>query len=156
MATGRNDPCPCGSGKKFKHCHEGKKSISKGMIALLAGIAAVAAVGIIASITDRTPAGTSPAPAAAANPNPMSPGKPQPPGPVPAGKVWSVEHGHWHDINPAAGAQPGAQPPGGRQTIQIGNPPAGTAKAPVPQPPGPVPAGKVWSPEHGHWHDAPR
>jgi preprotein translocase subunit SecA len=18
---GRNDPCPCGSGKKFKHCH---------------------------------------------------------------------------------------------------------------------------------------
>ena len=23
--TGRNDPCPCGSGKKYKHCH-GKKS----------------------------------------------------------------------------------------------------------------------------------
>ena len=21
------------------------------------------------------------------------------------------------------------------------------------QPPGPAPAGKVWSPEHGHWHD---
>jgi len=20
-APGRNDPCPCGSGKKFKHCH---------------------------------------------------------------------------------------------------------------------------------------
>jgi len=19
--TGRNDPCPCGSGKKYKHCH---------------------------------------------------------------------------------------------------------------------------------------
>jgi len=19
--AGRNDPCPCGSGKKFKHCH---------------------------------------------------------------------------------------------------------------------------------------
>jgi len=19
--TGRNDPCPCGSGSKFKHCH---------------------------------------------------------------------------------------------------------------------------------------
>jgi hypothetical protein len=19
--TGRNDPCPCGSGRKFKHCH---------------------------------------------------------------------------------------------------------------------------------------
>ena len=22
--TGRNDPCPCGSGKKFKHCHGGE------------------------------------------------------------------------------------------------------------------------------------
>jgi uncharacterized protein YecA (UPF0149 family) len=25
--TGRNDPCPCGSGQKFKHCH-GRESIS--------------------------------------------------------------------------------------------------------------------------------
>jgi uncharacterized protein len=22
--TGRNDPCPCGSGRKFKHCHDRK------------------------------------------------------------------------------------------------------------------------------------
>ncbi|MEO7938530.1 MAG: SEC-C metal-binding domain-containing protein [Burkholderiaceae bacterium] len=21
--VGRNEPCPCGSGKKFKHCHGG-------------------------------------------------------------------------------------------------------------------------------------
>ena len=26
--TGRNDPCPCGSGQKFKHCH-GRESISQ-------------------------------------------------------------------------------------------------------------------------------
>ncbi len=25
MKIGRNDPCPCGSGKKFKKCHEGKE-----------------------------------------------------------------------------------------------------------------------------------
>jgi hypothetical protein len=25
--------------------------------------------------------------------------------------------------------------------------------APYPQPPGEVPEGKVWSPEHGHWHN---
>jgi hypothetical protein len=25
MKAGRNDPCPCGSGKKFKKCHMGKK-----------------------------------------------------------------------------------------------------------------------------------
>jgi preprotein translocase subunit SecA len=24
--VGRNDPCPCGSGKKFKHCHEGREA----------------------------------------------------------------------------------------------------------------------------------
>ena len=22
---GRNDPCPCGSGKKYKNCHAGKE-----------------------------------------------------------------------------------------------------------------------------------
>lgn len=26
---------------------------------------------------------------------------------------------------------------------------------PAPQPPGEVPPGKVWSTEHGHWHDVP-
>ena len=25
-AIGRNDPCPCGSGKKFKHCHMGREN----------------------------------------------------------------------------------------------------------------------------------
>jgi hypothetical protein len=25
MNIGRNDPCPCGSGKKYKKCCEGKK-----------------------------------------------------------------------------------------------------------------------------------
>ncbi|MDA8111892.1 MAG: SEC-C metal-binding domain-containing protein [Nitrospiraceae bacterium] len=24
--VGRNDPCPCGSGKKFKKCHGAKKT----------------------------------------------------------------------------------------------------------------------------------
>ena len=24
--SGRNDPCPCGSGRKFKHCHWGRRS----------------------------------------------------------------------------------------------------------------------------------
>ena len=25
IKTGRNDPCPCGSGKKFKKCHMGRE-----------------------------------------------------------------------------------------------------------------------------------
>jgi hypothetical protein len=28
ISPSRNDPCPCGSGKKFKHCHLGQKPIS--------------------------------------------------------------------------------------------------------------------------------
>ena len=28
--VGRNDPCPCGSGKKFKKCCEGKKKQVQG------------------------------------------------------------------------------------------------------------------------------
>ena len=27
--TGRNDPCPCGSGKKFKRCHGGMKPAAR-------------------------------------------------------------------------------------------------------------------------------
>lgn len=64
-------------------------------------------------------------------------GIPQPPGAAPLGKVWSPEHGHWHDLSDLL--------PGSTQTqVQL-----------TPQPPGPVPPGKVWFPEHGHWHDAP-
>lgn len=78
------------------------------------------------------------------SPPPTSPAftpKPQPPGPVPDGKVWSQEHGHWHDAAPAAPAMAS-----GPVTPQF---------TPAPRPPGPAPAGKVWSEEHGHWHDAP-
>src|SRR3712207_5365730 len=37
---GRNDLCPCGSGKKFKHCHEGREGE---LFALLQGRGATAA-----------------------------------------------------------------------------------------------------------------
>ena len=29
MKVGRNDPCPCGSGKKYKHCCYAKDSVKK-------------------------------------------------------------------------------------------------------------------------------
>ncbi|MER2236841.1 MAG: SEC-C metal-binding domain-containing protein, partial [Psychrobacillus sp.] len=28
MTVGRNDPCPCGSGKKYKKCHGAKDVVS--------------------------------------------------------------------------------------------------------------------------------
>jgi hypothetical protein len=50
---------------------------------------------------------------------------------------------------------------GGTPTPSINFAPPATAApqqnqyTPAPQPPGEVPPGKVWSVEHGHWHDAP-
>lgn len=176
MRVGRNEPCNCGSGKKYKNCCEGKSQLPKGLMLAVAGVATFGALGLIPLLmrkddassriagTPATPSGTS-APAAgaasAAVPAPAATGTPgaaQPPGPVPPGKVWSAEHGHWHDANPtspiqisgpgAAAVSTGMAPP----TAPLAD--LAASGPPKPQPPGPAPAGKVWSPEHGHWHDA--
>ncbi len=34
---GRNDPCPCGDGRKFKHCHYGPRTSGLESIATAAG-----------------------------------------------------------------------------------------------------------------------
>ena len=94
----------------------------------------------------------------------------------PPGKVWSPEHGHWHDaptaINPnPSGSSAGITPPPGPEPEgKIWSPEHGhwhdaptvinpTSPEPstelIPQPPGEVPDGKIWSPEHGHWHNSP-
>jgi hypothetical protein len=151
MRVGRNEPCPCGSRKKFKSCCEGKGRVPKGLLALLAAFAVIAAVAFFprgdeestSSVSSR-PAGTS---TRTARPGPQ-------PGPAPPGKVWSVEHGHWHDIGASPTTSPAASPIRIEQTS--GAPLTPTVGANVPQPAGPVPPGKVWSPEHGHWHDAPK
>lgn len=129
--------------------------MSKGLIALLVAIAAIAAVGIypmIASSRAKKDA------AAAVFPAPAQAPRPQP-GVAPPGKVWSPEHGHWHD---AGAAQGGLSATSTQSPIKIeqSTGPAGPtgSTAPitvsVPKPPGEAPPGKVWSPEHGHWHDA--
>lgn len=249
MKPGRNESCPCGSGKKYKNCHEERQNnplLSRGTIALIVPLALLFGFAIFASLkrpdeaaTTRTVAATAPVSSPGSTPlNAVAaPGSqqaftpaPQPPGLAPAGKVWSVEHGHWHNAAPAgAGANgiqvstqqipltdeqianlkrldamprssnlpvapanapiaasarlsippvatpPGkvwsrehahfhdVQPAGGvnsvrvlGQTVDMNS---GAATAPVlkpgPQPAGRVPPGKVWSTEHGHWHDAP-
>ncbi len=103
MKTGRNEPCPCGSGKKFKQCcaKKGTPSYRLWNLALLllaAVLLAAVAVAIYSASTEERVA--------------------------PPGKVWSEEHGHWHDANSNL------------------------------RPLGLAPEGKVWSEEHGHWHDA--
>lgn len=161
--TGRNQTCPCGSGKKYKNCCQkrrflqNKKQQNKVIFGVL-GIVAVIAAAVVFSKNNsatsiqqqplapssRQSAGTLPG----SNSTPKTGYTPQPPGPAPAGKVWSPEHGHWHDI-------PGTTPTSTPLTTTSNVAPSVQSKQLTPQPPGPVPEGKVWSPEHGHWHDAP-
>lgn len=153
MRVGRNEPCPCGSGRKSKQCCGGRASrkFPVGLAILLAAMGLLAAAGAISAFVGRDdkPAAAS----RAAAPRNGVPGSPQP-GPAPAGKVWSVEHGHWHDAAPRRATGGPAQNP-----IRIEatpGPSSARTTAPIkvnrPQP-GPAPEGKVWSPEHGHWHD---
>ncbi len=126
---------------KYKSCciGKGRSGFSKGIIALIIAIAVIAAIGLLPSVTGDKAKQAGPVPAASSTP------VAQPPGPAPVGKVWSAEHGHWHDASPVQVA------PAGQQPAMMQPPPAPVA--PTPQPPGPAPAGKVWSAEHGHWHD---
>lgn len=78
---GRNEPCHCGSGKKYKNCHLKSEDNTKGknkVFILLALLILFAIMGVlIANMNDKNYSGA--------------------PGPAPEGKVWSAEHGHWHD-----------------------------------------------------------
>jgi hypothetical protein len=156
MAVSRNDPCPCGSGLKYKRCHEGQ-DVAKprrsgvwtlALLVLLVAVGAAAVVIGIARSPDISPRRRvwspehghwheEPAPGRSASerrldPHAVTPDglRPVPLGTPPPGKVWSPEHGHWHDV---------ARSDGNLSSVPLGTPPPG----------------KVWSPEHGHWHDAP-
>jgi hypothetical protein len=167
-----NDPCPCGSGKKFKRCcaledQTVKSKRRRNRILSYAGIV-VGVGGLVLLMVYNTTASQRPTPA----PVPLRPASNSsvpgaaPPGAAPPGKVWSVEHGHWHDApaTPAPATNftpalppPGEAPPGKVWSVEHGHwhdAPDAAAAAPAPQPPGEAPPGQVWSEEHGHWHDA--
>ena len=74
-SAGRNDLCPCGSGKKFKKCCAGKNQTSWGTLAMAAVLLAIVVGGIFAVVTSfGDDAGAAAVP----------------------GRVWSPEHGHYH------------------------------------------------------------
>jgi hypothetical protein len=52
--AGRNDACPCGSGKKFKKCCELKQASSRGNTMLLVVVGLLIAGGLAAGITSLT------------------------------------------------------------------------------------------------------
>lgn len=79
---GRNESCHCGSGKKYKNCHqqvEEQKGPNKSKL-IIGGLIAIGIFIII--ITTYFNSQSS---------------KNQAPGEAPEGKVWSPEHEHWHD-----------------------------------------------------------
>ena len=74
--VGRNDPCSCGRGKKYKHCCARKESqLSPTAWIAIVGVALAALAAILFSFTTDTPL-------TSVN--------------CPPGQVWSVEHGHCH------------------------------------------------------------
>jgi hypothetical protein len=110
MKVGRNDRCPCGSGKKYKQCcgpAEDARSKRRSTYAMVATavVLALGIGGIVVLISSES---------------------------GPSNRVWSAEHGHWHDAN----------------GVELGR----SSSMPGARPTGPAPAGKVWSAEHGHWH----
>jgi hypothetical protein len=77
--TGRNDLCPCGSGRKYKKCCEAReRSQTNGrMLMILVGVGVLAAVLVgIASFSGQRASGPT--------------------------RVWSTEHGHYHDASGTA------------------------------------------------------
>ncbi len=142
----RNDPCPCGSGKKYKNCHglKGEKKGNKYPL-ILGSIGVLIIASLIIQPVRKGPAGSGKPGqvwseehghwhnAPNTPPNVTLPRSSRPPGPAPEGKVWSEEHGHWHNT---PGTQTNTSVPGSTR------------------PDGPAPEGKVWSEEHGHWHNA--
>ena len=58
----RNEPCPCGSGKKYKHCHLGKSTVepkSPGFIVPAVLAIAGVALGVYVAATKGVGAGIS-------------------------------------------------------------------------------------------------
>lgn len=71
--TGRNELCPCGSGRKFKKCCEAK--VQRGSRVLLIAVGAAVLGALLVGLASFTSDGTA--------------------GPR---RVWSAEHGHYHDV----------------------------------------------------------
>jgi hypothetical protein len=76
--TGRNDLCPCGSGRKFKKCCESKTSSRRQSWILMFVVGLAVVGGVAAAVTSFS-------------------------GPSTGGvRVWDPAHGHYHDANGVA------------------------------------------------------
>jgi hypothetical protein len=71
--AGRNDACPCGSGKKYKKCHGAKAVRTRGNMLVMIIVGLLIAGGVVAGVSKF-----------------MNADRAKPMG------VWSPEHGHYH------------------------------------------------------------
>lgn len=73
MKIGRNDPCPCGSGRKYKQCclqrEQGMSTRSRLLAVLIGGVLLAGAILALTWDSDTEQR-----------------------------RVWSEEHGHWHTV----------------------------------------------------------
>ena len=76
--TGRNDLCPCGSGRKYKKCCEAKQAHggrqSRMLLVVVGGAILVALALAVVSMTTEGGGGT-------------------------GVRIWDPVHGHYHDAN---------------------------------------------------------
>jgi len=137
MKIGRNDPCHCGSEKKFKHCHQ-KKNLKNNNQNILIGVFVIAIiVFFIIDSSTNSQSNIIPSNTLTNTNNLIS--KTKPSTPAPPGKVWSEEHGHWHDAPKNQNLSPNLiNVPSGKKNTEKNNL---------------TPEGKVWDDNHGHYHN---
>ena len=161
--VGRNDPCPCGSGRKYKNCCEGKLQLGRQVrgpwLYVGAAVAAIAIVGVGFTLTRNR-----------ATTNIGSPGSVDNTA-GPAAAPWTYDsttnrhfdpvHRHWHDGPPppielrGAGAISPMSPGDSGATNPAAVAPQGApASTPAPWTYDPA-TNQHWDPNHGHWHPGP-
>ncbi|MEO8349648.1 MAG: SEC-C metal-binding domain-containing protein, partial [Acidobacteriota bacterium] len=106
----RNDPCPCGSGLKYKKCHEGKDAEKPGRTGMLTMVLlGLLVVGGATAVVISFARGAGSAARTGGRP----------------GQVWSPEHGHWHDAAVPGRAPINPIPIGEQKPAPAGTPPPG-------------------------------
>ncbi len=159
--AGRNDPCPCGSGHKFKVCcgarrgvtPHGPSKVSAGYVAMLVLAAGAILAGGVAVFGPEKQA--EPAAEAEVVPNPYASPEPWQYDPV-RKQHWHPAHGHWHPGEPPEDKE--AALAAGTTTTTVTELPAQPQQSSLP--PGVTPEpwqydaanDQHWHPAHAHWH----
>ena len=164
MTVERNDPCPCGSGKKYKNCHQKQTGGNSRWIVLSVGILVVGLVVVTIVLNrsdahEQTTARLVPSVPGQATGHDHASGEDHPVLPAhhvmsdPATWTWNDEHFHWH--TPEGALEPSTQHPPPDHTWseehQHWHHKDG-GHASVPPVDGQRQDGYIWNEEHQHWH----